>query len=370
MPDSRDGTPPLGGVTGEPALGPAIDPAAAEGLPAAAGQLAAASAERLEILAGEYLEAILAADARSPKFRQVRAALDRLGDRDFVATAAVSARVLERGLTSVRADLRDGSPLTRHLRDLRKEADRLDPADLPRGHLSGPHGLRDLDGYLAKFARSQPKLESILGELGQARFALERDNAAIGTELDNLDSEIAALRQFAFLAQRLDERLSERIGEIATLDPARAGALREDVLFAIRRRRTEILTQLAIAGQGSAALRIVEASNDAVIAAVAAAVSTTAAALRTAVVVAQAVASQRLALEHLEAARQAASALTESAEALEAGLEDTGGRAEVLRAAWVQVRAALDQVEERKAGVMDAMTAADRKLAGARGTTR
>ena len=92
------------------------------------------------------------------------------------------------------------------------------------------------------------------------------------------------LRQYAFLAGRLDEELTARI---AGAEDVRAGApaaervnsLRLDVLPIVRRRRREILTQLSIVMQGYAALRIVEDDNAEVIRAVASTISTTTAAL-------------------------------------------------------------------------------------------
>jgi uncharacterized protein YaaN involved in tellurite resistance len=335
---------------------PATRPADLAIDPAAAGQL--------DTLAARYVDVIASDDARSPAFRQTLAVIERLGDRDFVATAAVSARVLERGLTTVGADLRAGSPLARRLGELRREAERLDPRGLAPGNRGPEAEARELDRYLEKFSRSQPKLEEILAELSQARFALEQDVAAIAAEQTTLEAELDKLRQFAFLAERLDERLT---AQLTPLRGAEAGAgpvepSAQDVLFAVRRRRGEILTQLALAWQGLAALRLVEASNGEILEAVATAISTTASALRTAVIVAQAVAGQRLALVRLEATRKAAAALTESAAALEAGVMASGGRPEALQEAWADVRAALDRVEARKAHVMEAIATADREI--------
>jgi uncharacterized protein YaaN involved in tellurite resistance len=338
--------------SGRSPAGPAADLAID---PAAAGQL--------DTLAARYVEVIASADACSPEFRQTYEAIDRLGDRDFVAAAAVSARVLERGLTTVRADLRAGSPIARRLGELRKEADRLDPRVLAPGHREPEAEARELDRYLEKFSRSQPKLEEILAGLSHARFVLEQDVAAVATEQGTLGAEIDKLRQFAFLAERLDQRLTARLVPGAEVQQARSAAAAEDILFAVRRRRGEILTQLAVALQGLAALQLVEASNREVIDALATAISTTASTLRTAVIVAQAVAGQRLALVRLEATRQAAAALTESAAALEAGVQASGGRTEALQEAWDEVRAALDRAEARKTHVMKAVASASREIA-------
>jgi uncharacterized protein YaaN involved in tellurite resistance len=179
------------------------------------------------------------------------------------------------------------------------------------------------------------------------------------------------LRQYAFLAGRLDDQLAARIEQAAGTDAAaRAEALRLDVLPVVRRRHQEILTQLAIVMQGYAALRIVEDNNAEVIRAVASAVTTTTAALRTAVMVAGAAASRRVVLEQLEAARLAAGTMAEQAAALEAGVSGPGGRVAMLRDAWSEVYAALDRVDAQKAQVLRTISEADRELTRPKPGTR
>jgi uncharacterized protein YaaN involved in tellurite resistance len=131
----------------------------------------------------------------------------------------------------------------------------------------------------------------------------------------------------------------------------------------VRRRHQEILTQLAVVTQGYLALRIVEDTNAEVIRAVASAITTTAAALRTAAVAAGAAANQRAAMEQLETAQLAASAMSNHAAELEAGLSGPGGRVEMLRGAWAEVYAALDRVDAQKARVLKTMSSADLELA-------
>jgi uncharacterized protein YaaN involved in tellurite resistance len=110
------------------------------------------------------------------------------------------------------------------------------------------------------------------------------------------------------------------------------------------------------------ALRLVEDGNLEVIKAVDSAISTAATAVRTAVLAAQAAASQRMALEHLEAARQARGALASQASALEAGIAARTDRTATLKAAWEEMRAALDRVEEQRTRALRSISTADRRL--------
>ena len=342
--------------------GPVADAAANDD---SAGALAIApeAAERIERLVAEYLDSVVSLAVGSPEYNRVIGAIDQIGERDFVATSAMSGRLLDRRFGAMRGLLGAGAPLARQLTDLRKTAASLDPARIGlTGRRSPREELEEVDRYFDRFSRSQPRLEALLGSLTEGRLALEQDNAAIATEQASLATEMETLRQYAFLAGRMDDELALRIDALAGVDPSRANALRLDALPVVRRRRQAILTQLAIVMQGYAALRIVEENNAEVIRAVASAISTTSAALRTAVMVASAAASQRSVLEQLEAARLATSTLSDRAAALEAGVSGPGGRVEMLRQAWGEVYAALDRVDAQKAQVLRTISEADREL--------
>jgi len=327
--------------------------------------------EHVERLVAEFVRVLTSTDAGSPEYARTVDSVARLGERDFVVMAAMSGRVLDRRFKSMSGHLAAKAPMARRLIDLRLAADELDPSKLKLGGGRSPRDeIRELDRYFERFSRTQPRLEAILAELTQSRFVLEQDNAAIASEQTALSGEVETLRGFALLAERLETELAARVDGIAETDAPRARALRSGPLAAVVRRRGEIVTQLAIATQGCAALEVVEANNAEVISSVAAAISTTSTALRTAVVVAQAAASQRLVLEHLEAARQAATTMAGHAATLEAEVAGPGGRIDEFKRAWAEVRASLDRVDAQKAEVLRSISSADRELTRSRGSGR
>jgi hypothetical protein len=201
-----------------------------------------------------------------------------------------------RGLLGAKA------PLARQLADLRKACRRAGPGDIKLGGRA--FALRDemeeLDRYFERFAHCSPAWRRswathrgpVLPGAGQRRHP--HGTGSLATEMETL-------RQYAFLAGAWTTswRPDRCDGGTDAPAPTRCGP---DVLAVVRRRQ-EILTQLAIVTAGLRALRIVEDNNAEVIRAVASAITTTTAALRTAVMVAQAAASQRIALEQLEAAQ-------------------------------------------------------------------
>ena len=327
------------------------------------GAVSPQAVERLERLVVDVVESILAARPDGPEEQRLLEAIEHLGQREFIATAAMSARVLDRRFQVVDGQFAARGPMARRLAELRKMADDLDPAKLKlNGRRSPADEMKELDRYFERFARTQPRLQSILAELSQSRFALDRDSASVEAEEGSLTQEMEALSEHAFLADRLDGALAARLDRLAADEPARAKHVRERMLAALRNRRREILTQLAIATQGAAALQLVRDSNDGVMLAIDSAISTTGAALRTAVMAAQAAAAQRLALGHLEAARQARGAMATQAEALEAGIVAHEHQTEALRVAWSDMRAALDEVDARKAAALRSISSADRQL--------
>src|ERR1035437_6809752 len=319
--------------------------------------------ERIEALVAQYLDSITSLAPGGPEFGRSVAAIGQLGARDFTATSAMSGRLLDRRFQAMRGLLAAKAPLARQLSDLRKAAADLDPATIKAGgKRSNRDELAELDRYFDRFAKSKPKLDGLLSSLTEGRLAMEQDDAAILTEQASLATEMETLRQYAFLAARLDDRLTAWIDEAEANAAARARSLRLDVLPVVKRRRQEILTQLTIVMQGYAALRIVEDDNAEVIRSVASTISTTTAALRTAVMVAGSAASHRMALEQLGAARLAASAMTDHVAALEAGVSGPEGRVAMLREAWGEVYAALDRVDTQKAQVLRTISEADREL--------
>jgi uncharacterized protein YaaN involved in tellurite resistance len=320
--------------------------------------------EAIERLAVAQVGDLLSLETGSAEMWRMVDAIERLGDREFIATAAMSGRLLDRRFRIMDSTLLGSrAPMARQLAALRKLAGQIDPARLKLGAGGSPDDeIRELDRYFDRFGDAQPRLQEVLDRLNEGRFRLEQDNAAIANEESSLASEVDTLRRYALLAERIDHHLAERIDEMESTDPERARRLKIDLLTVIRRRRQEILTQQAITTQGLTALRIVQDNNAEVIRAVASAVTTTTAAMRTAVMTAQAAASQRMALGHLQAARLATTSMVDHAAALEAETAGPGGAVAALRQAWSEVQAALDRVDAQKAQAVRTIAEADREL--------
>jgi uncharacterized protein YaaN involved in tellurite resistance len=156
----------------------------------------------------------------------------------------------------------------------------------------------------------------------------------------------------------LDEEIEAASAAMAVSDPVRARLIANDVLFPLRQRRQDILTHLAVSAQGLAALAILKEGNDQLIRAVETVTTTTVAALRTAVLVAQALTSHHQVAAQLKSVDEFAAVVEAGAAALAdtAGAEQGAGIAGLQRA-WDAVFAALDEVDARKRNTREAVAA-------------
>ena len=280
--------------------------------------LSDADRAKLDTMVAEYVDSVSSVDTHSQEFTKKIRDIAKLGDDDIRASASVSNRLLEKPLAAVQnGGLTDASEVSQSLLALRRKVEDLDPAGqgdmLKPRKLFGliPFGDR-LRDYFDKYRSSQHQLDAIITALYHGQDELRRDNAAIEQEKVNLWAVMGRLRQYAYLAQRLDEALSAKIAAIEAVDPERAKVLKEDLLFDVRQKHQDLLTQLAVSVQGYLALDVIRRNNLELIKGVQRATTTTVSALRTAVIVAQALADQKLVLDQITALNATTSNLIES----------------------------------------------------------
>jgi uncharacterized protein YaaN involved in tellurite resistance len=349
-----------------PAVAP-VAPTQAEG----AVPIPAAEQARLDSMVASYLDAVTTLDPHSQAFADKVRDIGKLGDDDIRASAGVSNRLLEKPLAAMQSGgLTEASSVSRSLLDLRRQVEDLDPSkqgDLfsPRKLLGLlPFGAGDkLRDYFDKYRSSQHQIDSIITALYHGQDELQRDNAAIEQEKINLWAVMGRLRQYAYLAQHLDEALTARIASIEATDAERAKVLKEDMLFSVRQKHQDLLTQLAVSVQGYLALDVIRRNNLELIKGVQRATTTTISALRTAVIVAQALADQKLVLDQITALNTTTSNLIESTSELlhqqsgqisEQAASSTVELAK-LQAAFANIYATMDEIDTFKIRALDTM---------------
>ncbi|MFJ9932329.1 toxic anion resistance protein [Streptomyces virginiae] len=328
--------------------------------------------------AGEYVGSLAGIDARSPEFAQRIGEITALGSADVRTAAQQSNRMLERAVRSLGSD-GGGDAQARvagSLVELRRTVEDLDPRDTPAkgarkllAKLPGGNRFRD---HVAKYASSQATLNRIVGALRSGQDELRRDNAALHTERSRLWETMGRLQEYAVLTEALDTAVGQRVAEAEHTDPQEADALRADVLFPVRQKHQDLLTQLAVCAQGYLAMDVVRRNNDELIKGVDRAATTTVSALRIAVMLASALDSQRRVIEQVNALKGTTEDLirgnadmlsTQSGEIQRIAADPAVG-AETLRTAFAQIYRTLDAIDSFKAQATENMAATVESLAG------
>lgn len=351
--------------------------------------MVAVSAEReaeLETRARDFIRELAAAEPGTDAFTRKIIGFSHLGDAEMRASSDASRQLLSRPASSlaaargksVRTDPQYG--VIRTLQELRATVSDFDPQ-----HLSGRNrmlarvpGGRRLRQYVQRFESAQKQLDGIVSALDHGEEWLRRDNVDIEKERAALWKTTERLNEYVVLTAALDRATVDAADDLRMTDPARATLLEKEALFPIRQRRQDLTTQIAVSVQAYLALDVIKKNNVELIKGVDRAKTTTVSALRTAVVVAQALENQRLVIDQLGALHDSTNALIgRTGEVLRTQTEQVQKEqtssavdVEVLQRAFDDVFATMDSIDnyrgEAIASMAKTVDALDQQIARSR----
>lgn len=333
----------------------------------------------LDQVAAAYMARITWLDVTSPEFATATDELRAIGDDEMRESAQASNRLLDTPVRAMNGDDATAKVATT-LTELRRTVEDLDPAQATGvkkllGLIPFGDKLRD---YFMKYQSAQSHLDAIVKALYDGKDELIADNVALENERRNLWESMGRLREYAYITGALDKAVQVEIAKAETTDPERAAKLRDEVLFYVRQKHTDLLTQLAVSIQGYLAIDMVKRNNLELVKGVDRATTTTLSALRTAVIVAQALTHQKLVLDQITALNTTTeNMITGTSKLLKEQGADIHAQAassmvsiETLQAAFADVYAAMDAVDTYKAQALQSMattvTALETEVAGAR----
>ena len=271
----------------------------------------------LDAKVNDFVRYVLQTPVNTAVFDEKVNAIHQLGSAEIRASAQIANRMLDRPAKSMDKALFDNSPIAKSLTELRSVVEDLDPSR--QGSLSSPRKFlgiipmgKSVQDYFRKYQSSQTHINAIIESLYHGKDELMKDNASIEQEKVNMWALMQSLRQYIYVGQKIDERLEQKIGELEATDPEKARVVKEELLFYVRQKNMDFLTQLAVNIQGYLALDMIRKNNLELIKGVDRATTTTIAALRTAVMVSQALSSQKLVLDQINALNSTTSSLIES----------------------------------------------------------
>jgi len=358
---------PLQLVAPEP-VAPVKEESAASMLP----EITPAEQQVIRVTADQFLKSVTTINPHSPEFVNKLAEVQTLGQAELVRASVGSSSILERKSSSVAGSkARGGDATTRvagTLAELRNTMEDLAPTP---ENLTGVQkilgfipGGKKIRRYFQRYETAQTQLDAIVKSLLAGQDELMKDNAALNQEKQSLWDTMGQLKQYIELAKTMDEEITAEIAkQRAAGNMQAAQTLEGDLLFAVRQRQQDLLTQLGVSIQGYMAMELIRKNNVELIKGVDRARTTTLYALKTAVVVAQALDNQRLVLEQIDALNTTTNNMIENTSVLlrqQTGrvheqAVNSGVSVETLTKAFDNIFATLDEIETFKANANQSM---------------
>ena len=313
-----------------------------------------------------FMSALTAAQPKSPEMEAQATAVRNMGDADIRKAAETSNRLLNAPVKALKeGGISQGSSIGKTLLELRRTVEDLDPSQATgvRKFLGMiPMGDKIVD-YFRKYQSAQSHLNGLLHSLQNGKDELTKDNVALNMEKQNLWATMGRLNQYIYIAERLDAKLAAQLAEMEIVDPEKAQALSQDVLFYVRQKHQDLLTQLAVSIQSYLAIDVIIKNNIELIKGVDRASTTTMSALRTAVIVSQALTNQKLVLDQITALNtttsniieQTSLALKQNSAAIQKGAAESTIGITQLQNAFANIYATMDSIDQFKLQALDNM---------------
>lgn len=294
-----------------------------------------------------------------------------LASDEIVKSAEGPNQMLKRSSTSVAGAKRSGGDaqiqVAGTLAQLRSTIDDLNPnqAGLGKKFLGIFPAGKKVTKYFQKYESAESHLNGIIKSLMDGQDTLRKDNLALAAEKKNQVELGYKLSEYAYLAKSLDAQLVAEIEQLrAKGEVEHADILSNDVLFYVRQRHQDILTQIAVAVQGILAIDLIRRNNIELMKGVDRSRTTTISALRTAIIVAEALNNQQLVLDQIDALNtttnniilQTSQQLRQQTGRIHQQAISSGVKAEILEQAFDNLYATMDEIDSFKQQANEAMS--------------
>lgn len=264
--------------------------------------------DSIENRAREMARSLVAVQADSHvQLEDARKAVEEMG-RPLQRESAKRSAMLQQPIKSLARSGEDGGQVAGSLIDLKMKVEELDPArfDFSPGWISRTLGFLPVVGspikrYFTQFESSQTVISAIISSLEKGRDQLKRDNITLGEDQRIMRELTISLQKQISFGEQLDSQLQYILEREITADDPKKSFIEQELLFPLRQRIMDLQTQLAVNQQGVLAIGVILQNNRELIRGVNRAIDVTVSALQVGVVVALALANQKIVLDKISA---------------------------------------------------------------------
>jgi uncharacterized protein YaaN involved in tellurite resistance len=313
----------------------------------------------LEKQAGAVVANLLTADPKDAgTISHNRQVLESMGTQ-LQREAARRSQMLKQPVSKLYKDTNEGGEVANALVNLKLKVEELDPGkfDFEPGWVTRTMGMLPFVGtplkrYFTRYENASTVMDAIIRSLRQGREQLGRDNLTLADDQKAMRALTEKLDKAIKLGQLIDAKLTSQLErELAPGDP-RHTFVQTEWLFPLRQRIQDLQQQLVVNQQGVLAIEMIIRNNTELARGVDRAINVTVSALQVAVTLALALANQKIVLGKIQAVNETTDKLiADTAKNLrQQGTEihkmaaGTTINIETLKAAFVDIKAALDDV--------------------------
>jgi uncharacterized protein YaaN involved in tellurite resistance len=318
-----------------------------------------------------FVKDLMQFSPQSPEYIQKVREINTLAYQEINLTTDGSSRMLDRATSSIAGAKRDGSDtslkVASTLGELRSTIEDLSPGNNKKGiqrFISMLPGGNKINKYFQRYESAKGQLTAIVQSLDEGRKDLEMDNNDLATEKANQWDNMLRLREYILLAEALRTELETEISSLKAAGNLEAAhALETDMLFAVNQRYQDLVTQVTVATQGYMAMELIRKNNIELIKGVERTQNTTLTALRTSVIIAQALDQQKIILDQIDATNEATNriimatgqALRQQTERVHSQAASSGVSVEALQKAHEDIFATINAIDTFKVKANDQM---------------
>lgn len=254
----------------------------------------------LEKKSNDWAETITKLNPNSQEFDKHVKAINKIGNKAFRSTAELSQNFLTNNSS---AKVSASDVIGNQLVKLRNTMEDMAPGEntFKAKALSFLPGRNAVKKYFNRFESNGEQMNSIIKSLNEGQARLHQENAELALERQQLWNDLGTLQENESLLRSMDNHVVEKINEAkANGDNQMAKALEQKVLFNVRQRRQDVVTQTAVTVQSYMAMGMIEQNNEKLQQNIERTKTTTVAALSTAARINEALGGQKKILDGID----------------------------------------------------------------------
>lgn len=324
--------------------------------------------------AKDLVKGLTANPSKSLEFSEMLKNIENYGLEDVERASTAASGILSRSsarskgsegktkaLSSL-ADLRDV------VEDLSPHGKDLSPVKKIMGLVPGGNKVRK---YFQKFESADQQIEAVYQGLDAGEDGLRRDIAEIFVERKNMLGHVQSLAEKMRVMDQMNAEVDTQIADLEGKgEMEKAKVLKTEVAFAVKQRRQDLATQFGVSAQAFMSLELVEKNNRELVKGVERAKSVTLTALRTAMMVSEALEGQKATLKQLAVVkdhteglmRQNAQMLQDNTLKIHENATESVIDPKVLEESFQAIEKTVDAIEKHKESANSAMDATTARL--------